>query len=274
MDYTLYKVICVNEIREILIAFFSEYPFDTFEELEGGLLAYIPTTAETQFVQSSIADLKTQFEFDYDTELIPAQNWNAVWESNFQPIIVDNFCALRADFHPPITSVKHELVIQPKMAFGTGHHATTFQMMQQMQAIDFKHKSVLDYGCGTGVLAILAAKEGAAKVDAIDIDEWAYENTSENASINQARDINILKGDITSVSDQTYDIILANITFNVIFNSLDTLSTMTVNKGLLLASGFFAEDVAALELQAHKNGFKNTKTTHKDKWACVLFEKI
>lgn len=273
MDYTAYKVSCPNEMREVLIALFSEHPFDTFEELEEGLLAYIPSHSESQSVQSSVAELKTMFGFKYETEQIPSQNWNAVWESNFQPIVVDNYCALRADFHAPIKNVKHELIIQPKMSFGTGHHATTFQMMQQMQSLNFAGKKVLDYGCGTGVLAILASKEGASVIDAIDIDEWAYKNTLENRTINNVTNVNVLQGNVHQVASDTYDIILANITFNVISGSIGTLSTMMTDNGYLLTSGFFEEDIASLEAIANKFRFEIINVTQKDKWACVLFGK-
>jgi ribosomal protein L11 methyltransferase len=273
MDYIQYKVNCAQELTDILIALFGEYPFDTFEEDESGMSAYIPAQEEDEATKNAIQVLQQQFDFQYERIFVPAQNWNEVWESNFEPIVVDNFCGLRAEFHPPISHVKHELLIQPKMAFGTGHHATTYQMIQQMQFIDFTDKRVLDYGCGTGVLAMLAAKEGAGFVEAIDIDEWAYENTLENININNSAAVHVVQGDLALVKDKTYDVVLANITFNVISTSLEALSLMIPSGGWLLTSGFYLGHGKMLMLQATDYGFQAVRESQRNDWACVVFQK-
>ena len=271
MDYYKYSIQTTAEYAEILIALLGQHPFDTFQEVETGLEAYIPAEAYQDDIEDYVKSLQVQFQFSYQRVWIAAQNWNAVWESNFQPIIVDDFCAIRADFHAPVENMEHELLIQPKMAFGTGHHATTYLMIQQMRDINFQNKSVFDYGCGTGILAILASKLGASTLDAIDIDEWAYENTLENAVKNDVHNIHSKQGTLETFPIKTYDIILANITFNVIAESLDTLAKALPTNGLLLTSGYFVEDVPKLTALAAQIGLKAQQQLRKDDWMCVLF---
>lgn len=273
MDYYKYSIQASAELAEILIALLGQQAFDTFQEVATGLDAYIPSSNHSEEVLNYVEELKAQFGFDYKQHFIPAQNWNAVWESNFQPIVVDDFCGIRADFHAPIEHVLHELVIQPKMAFGTGHHATTYLMIQQMRDINFEGKRVFDYGCGTGILAILSAKLGATHLDAIDIDEWAYENTLENATKNGVQHIYSEQGTLETFQLKEYDVILANITFNVIAASLATLATALPKKGLLLTSGYFYEDIPKLEAQAKTLGLSLKRSLRKQDWMCVLFEK-
>lgn len=273
MDYYKYSIQTSSELAEILIALLGQHPFDTFQEVETGLDAYIPNEVHTTTVEAYVKELKAQFAFEYSATFIPAKNWNAVWESNFQPIVVDDFCGIRADFHAPIEGVEYELVIQPKMAFGTGHHATTYLMIQQMRDMNFKDKMVFDYGCGTGILAILAAKLGATQLDAIDIDEWAFENTLENAEKNKVTGIHSEQGTLDSFALKPYDIILANITFNVIDESLAALVAVLPKGGLLLTSGYFYEDVPKLEPKANALGLQLKRQLRKKDWMCVLFEK-
>lgn len=273
MDYYKYEFQANSEVAEILIALLGQHPFDTFQEIESGLEAYIPSEAHTLGVEKYIKTLKTQFALKFERTFIPAQNWNAVWESNFQPIVVEDFCVIRADFHAPVKNVSHELIIQPKMAFGTGHHETTYLMIQQMRDMDFAGKSVFDYGCGTGILAILASKLGANSIDAIDIDEWAYENTLENAEKNQVHNIHSEQGTLETFQLKNYDLILANITFNVISSSLEALAEALPTSGLLLTSGYFVEDVSQLEQLANKYALRNIRQMRKEDWMCVLFQK-
>jgi ribosomal protein L11 methyltransferase len=273
MDYHVYNINCEANLRDILIAFLSIHPFDVFEETDEGLSASLPATVDLDEVEAHLAQLQLQFSFSYNRQFSPAQNWNAVWESNFQPVQVGSFCGIRAEFHEPMPDVQYELVIQPKMSFGTGHHATTFQMVQLMQQIDFRSQSVFDYGCGTGVLAILAAQLGAKTVAGIDIEEWAVENSRENAQRNGVAQIQFEQSDLEHFNGTAYDIILANITLNVISNSLQSLYTRSSENSLLLASGFFDSDVNALAQQAKTIGWQLIQQSEKDKWACVLFQK-
>ncbi|MEM9848205.1 MAG: 50S ribosomal protein L11 methyltransferase, partial [Bacteroidota bacterium] len=266
--------LCEPALSEILIALLSTQAFDTFQENEKGLAAYLPVAQHESTVDEYIDSLRQQFDFSYDRVLLVAQNWNAVWESNFQPIVVDEFCAIRADFHPAITDVQHEILIQPKMAFGTGHHATTFQMIRMMEGVDFSDKKVLDYGCGTGVLAILASKLNAKHIDAIDIDEWAEENTLENAKLNGVSNVNAMLGDLALVKGRQYDLILANITFNVISDSLPSLYDMLPEAAFLLSSGFFQADAEQLIEQATELGLVLKRQMQREGWVCLAFQKL
>ncbi|NJL75731.1 MAG: 50S ribosomal protein L11 methyltransferase [Saprospiraceae bacterium] len=274
MDYIQYNISCPLEMRDILVALLSEHPFDTFEEVESSLLAYIPAHAENREVKKYVEDLVPHYQFQYERTFIPAQNWNEVWESNFQPIQVGQFCGVRAVFHTPFEDVQHELIIQPKMAFGTGHHATTYQVLEMMSGLDFQDKHVLDYGCGTGILAILAAKLGALSIDAIDVDEWAYENTLENIAINHTPHIRVHQGMINQLETRCYDIILANITLNVISSSLLALYRMLPANGYLITSGFFEEDIPTLQEMATTQGFSLLSSAQKERWACALFKRV
>ena len=161
MKYIKYSISSTPELVDIILAFLSELPFDMFEEKAGGLEAFIPESAHSEEIASKVHELSSTFNFQINKEVILPQNWNKEWESNFQPIIVRDFCAIRADFHDAIDDVQHEIIINPKMAFGTGHHATTYMMIEQMRNLDFLDQEVLDYGCGTGILAILTAMLGA-----------------------------------------------------------------------------------------------------------------
>jgi len=273
MDYYQYRFHCPTKLNEILIALLSQYPFDTFQEQENSLDAYIPANLEENVIAEALTVWQQQFEFTYTRTFVAAQNWNAVWESNFQPIIVGDFCGIRADFHEPISNVQYELIIQPKMAFGTGHHATTFQVIQMMEHLPLQKKKIFDYGCGTGILAILAAKLGANTIDAIDIDEWSKENTEENATLNQIKNIDVWRGDLTTLHDRCYDCILANITFNVISSSLTSLYSKLHLGGHLITSGFFPTDAERLKIQAEALGLQVIQESQKEDWACICFQK-
>lgn len=273
MNYYIYDIRCATELTEILLAFLSEQPFDTFQENEKGLQAFLPASENETAVETYLKELQQQFDFQYERHFSPAQNWNEVWESNFQPVQVGNFCGIRAEFHEAMPDVQHELIIQPKMSFGTGHHATTFQMVEMMQHLDFQGKSVFDYGCGTGVLAILAAKLGATKIDAIDIEEWAVENSKENAKRNNVAHINVQQSDLTNFHQGKYQIILANITFNVISTSLEALYQQSSDDALLATSGFFVDDIPKLLKVAQQHNWHAIRQSQKDNWACVQFGK-
>lgn len=252
---------------ELLIAKLNNIGFEGFEESEENLKAYIPAD---NFDVASIKKIATEQGVLFNQSVIEETNWNAVWESNFQPVIVDDFVAIRADFHEPIKEVEHEIVITPKMSFGTGHHATTYMMVQQMREIDFAGKSVFDFGTGTGVLAILAEKLGAVKVLAVDNDDWSITNAKENIERNDCIRIALKKAD-NAVTGEQYDIILANINKNVILDNFSSLVSQLTSKGTLLLSGLLQEDEADILTEAGKYPLiLNGKTTDRG-WICLRY---
>jgi ribosomal protein L11 methyltransferase len=262
---------------EILTAVLGELPFDTFEDTETGLKAYIPERDLTESVENELVELSEQFDFTFDKTFIPYQNWNSVWESNFQPIQVDDFVAVRADFHPNTEGVEFDLIVNPKMAFGTGHHETTYMMMQHMRSINFLEKKVLDYGCGTGILAILASKLGAIDLEAVDIEEPSYENTVENCRINDVPNVKAIWGILDDVLSHDFDIILANINRNIIIDSLDELKKRlkkrenpTDSDNILLISGFLKIDENTILQATNYAGFKHQKTLQRGNWLSML----
>jgi len=257
--------------QEILIALLSEEGYEGFEELENTVKAYIP---ETLFNERGLKELLAQYEVAYQTIVIPEQNWNEVWESNFEPVTVDDFVTVRADFHPPVTGVLHEIVITPKMSFGTGHHATTYMMMQQMREIDFTNAVVFDFGTGTGILAILAEKLGAKTVFAVDNDHWCIENAGENIQRNNCSSIALELKDKVEIPAEGYDIILANINRNIILANLEPLAHSLKKGGKLLLSGLLSEDEAAILDAAERFPLIHQTTKNRDKWICMMFHAI
>ena len=271
-----------EEKGDVITALLSDLPFDTFEDTGHCLKAYISEDNWTQDIENQLVELSKTLDFQFEKTFIPYQNWNVLWESNFEPIRIDDFVAVRADFHPPTVdengnqSVQFDLVINPKMAFGTGHHETTYMMMQLMQDIDFKGKKVLDYGCGTGILAILASKLQAEYIEAVDIEAASFENTIENCAINDVKNIKPFEGTLEVIEATDFDIILANINRNVILDSLFSLKNklnVTANgvrqAGVLLISGFLKEDETVMREAVLKNGFKIINTIQRGNWLCM-----
>ena len=273
MNYHKYELKTAPETADILVAFLSESPFDTFEETSDGLNAYAPATASEAAIEAQLLDLQSQFDFTWQKELVLGQNWNELWESNFQPVIVGDFCAVRADFHKPIGGKKWELVINPNMAFGTGHHETTWQCIAAIEHLPLKGARVLDYGCGTGILAILASKEGASEVEAVDIEEQSYLNTLENSAANSVQNVTARLGTLTAVQDSDFDGILANINRHVILESLPALSKLLKAKGWLLISGILLTDEAIVTEAAEAAGFLKKEMKSRGNWLCGVFEK-
>ena len=261
-----------TETNEILIALLGEYPFDTFEENETGIRAYIPENEFTAVIKRKVAALAKKFNFKFETEHIAYKNWNEEWEKNYDPIEVENFVGIRADFHPPFKNMQHELIINPKMAFGTGHHSTTYMMMKLMRNINFKNKKVLDYGCGTGILSILAARLDAGDIFAVDIEPASHENTLVNCERNKTPTVQVVCGTLDAVPKERYDIILANINRNIILNSFPELIIRLTEEGLLVVSGILNIDEEIITKQAEKFGLKKIKTEQRNNWSAIVFE--
>ena len=252
--------------NEILIALLANAGFESFEEADKSLKAFIK---EEGFTENSLQDIINIVSVNYAITVVPQQNWNAQWESSFEPIIVNEFVAIRAAFHQPVKNVQHEIIITPKMSFGTGHHATTYMMIEQMQALDFTGKRVVDFGTGTGVLAILAEKMGALSVDAIDYDEWSIENAVENRAANNCNKINLIKAQTIAVG-KVYDIILANINLNVIFKNLAAIKVVSKKDTLILLSGFIKSDEILMSEALSAKDILQIKTIQKGEWICIL----
>lgn len=253
---------------DMLTALLWQAGFEGFGETESSLLAFIQ---EADFEKEKLEGILKIVPVNYHITVIPPQNWNAQWESSFEPIVINDFVAIRAGFHAPVPGVKHEIIITPKMSFGTGHHATTYMMIEQMEALDFAGKSVVDFGTGTAVLAILAEKMGAASVDAIDYDEWSIENSIENAASNNCSKINLIK-DETISAGSTYDIILANINLNVIHSNLKAIRSAGKNGCYILLSGFVKADEAIMLKNLSETGIYPLKTMQKGEWISILAE--
>ena len=269
MDYYRFNFKVQEAHSELLIALLSVLPFDVFQEIENGLEAYMPVKLYSQTIPEQIDAIRDRINFEYKRDLIVAENWNKEWETNFHPVRVGNFCALRADFHEPIPGVRYELVITPKMAFGTGHHETTYMMIQLMENLKFKGEVVLDYGCGTGVLAILASKLGASEIDAVDIETEAFQNTIENCETNEVSNVNASHGTLSDVSGNGYGIVLANINRNVILDSLPALSQKIKSRGILVISGFVDADEERMKNALQAAGFRHENTLHRNNWLAM-----
>ncbi len=249
-----------------LIAWLSDIGFTGFEENENSLIACINQEA---FNIEDLDRILAIIPAEYSKSIIVDKNWNAQWESSFDPIIVNDFVAIRASFHQPIKNVKNEIIITPKMSFGTGHHATTFMMIEQMEGLDFTGKTVVDFGTGTAVLAILAEKMGAVSIDAIDYDEWSIENAIENAAANNCSKINLIQAETISTAT-AYDIILANINLNVIVDNLAAIKAVSKKGTSILLSGFIKADEPAMVNALAENGILQLKTVQKAEWISIL----
>jgi len=265
----VYKAYHIQSVEDGIVGLLSQFAFESFEERDDMMIAYIPEDECDEQTIKEIKETIDRFGVSFEIETIQPQNWNALWESSFEPVIVDDFCAVRADFHDKIAGVEHDIVINPKMAFGTGHHETTYMMMNAMRSMDHEGKSVFDYGCGTGVLAILASKLGANQIDAIDIEEESYENTIENCEINAVSNVTTQCSDLPSFEAKVYDIILANINRNVLLASADDLYSRLSADGTILLSGILEEDhdlVADCYIRA---GFDIKETFSRGYWKCI-----
>jgi ribosomal protein L11 methyltransferase len=257
-----------SDITDIIIAELQNTA-EGFEETDNGLKVIF---LKENYNQDEITELVSNYQLQYETEEIAPQNWNAVWESNFSPVIVDDFVGIRASFHEPLQNVQHEIVITPKMSFGTGHHATTHLMMQQMRKLSFPGKSVFDFGTGTGVLAILAHRLGARSIYANDIDEWSILNARENFEQNHAGAIRLVQSDTADMNEQ-FDIILANINRNVLLDNMKYLSAQLNTEGQLVLSGILEDDLPAIQKTAEQHQLSLVETNMRGNWLCLNFRK-
>ena len=250
---------------EIVIAELSEKGFHGFQENNNNLSAFVN---ENLFDEHLLQALFSPLNLSYTKKIIADRNWNQKWETEFRPVVIGSFVAVRAAFHSPIKEVEHEIIITPKMSFGTGHHATTYLMLQQMKEIDFKNKSVLDFGTGTGILAILANKLGAHVVTAIDNDEWSIENAKENIENNDCKNISLIQNDSISGLGP-FDIILANINLNIIKDNITGLKRACHSLTKILLSGFLLSDESELKRIFSFNALQIKNLQQKEGWICI-----
>lgn len=273
--YYKFKITTPSDaLAEVVVAHLSTGAFDGFEINGGELMTYISEKDYNETEKGLIEFVVEKYASAMEKEYLEEENWNAQWESDYEPVFVDDFCVVRATFHPPVTTVQHEIVITPKMSFGTGHHQTTYMMMKQMESIDFASKTVFDYGCGTGVLAILALFLGAESADAVDIDTWAYENTIENLEINNCSEtIAAYCGDMDIVPTKQYDILLANINRNVLLGNMKAMGARLKKGGYLLCSGFLDTDIEQMKAAAAAEDFELEQVNERESWRCLLFKR-
>ena len=256
---------------EILIAELGYAGFESFVETENGVTAYIQKEEWNNGVLEGVQVLNSdEFNISYTFDEIEQTNWNAEWEKNFQPIVVDSICTVRAPFHN-ISNSKYDIVIEPKMSFGTGHHETTHMMIQHILNNDFANKTVLDMGCGTGVLAILAEMKGATNIDAIDIDNWCYINSLENVERNNCKHISVYEGNSSLLKGKEFDIVIANINRNILLADMSKYNDCLNNNGLLFLSGFYSHDIPIIENECSKFGLKLEEKFEKNNWVSLKF---
>lgn len=267
-----FKVEPLQPAVEILIAELGYAGFESFVETEEGVTAYIQKEEWNENILEDIQILNSdEFDISYTHEDIEQTNWNAEWEKNFNPIVVDNVCAVRAPFHEKFDT-EYDIIIEPKMSFGTGHHETTHMMIQHILQNDFKNKSVLDMGCGTAVLAILAEMKGAKPIDAIDIDNWCYLNSLENVERNNCNHISVYEGDASLLKDKHYDIIIANINRNILLQDIATYAKCLNANGSLFLSGFYEDDIPLIEKECNAHNLEHTKTLKRNNWVALHFK--
>jgi len=261
----------IQPASEILIAELGYAGFESFVETETGVTAYIQKTDWHATILDDIHVLNSdEFKITHEITEIEQTNWNAEWEKNFNPIVVDDLVTVRAPFHKA-PNTKFDLIIEPKMSFGTGHHETTHMMIQHILKNDFKTKSVLDMGCGTGVLAILSEKVGASKVDAIDIDEWCYLNSLENVERNACEHISVYQGDVSLLASKSYDTIIANINRNILLADIPQYAKCLNSNGELFLSGFYKADISAIKDACNTHGLQLKDTIEKGGWIALKF---
>ncbi len=256
-----------NEQKEVLLAWLSEAGFIGFEEGPQSLMAYI---AEEEYDEDRVTGMPANFPVQFKKERIAEENWNAQWEKDFHPVQVGDFCGIRASFHSPLPGVQYDIQITPKMSFGTGHHATTCLMVEFMRTLDLSHKTVLDFGTGTGILAILAGKMGAGPIVAIDNDDWSITNAAENFILNHCNHIHLEKADKLEMH-RHFDVLLANINRNVLLANMEAMQQHLKPGGILVMSGLLQGDQAIIEEAAQKAGLLLQQISMQNGWIALSF---
>ncbi len=274
MNYIEYRfsISPLEPWREILVALLAECEFDSFVETENGMDAYVKVELENESEINEQIESITEASIDYFRTEIEQQNWNEEWESNFHPIIVNDQCYIRAEFHEPKPEIPYEIVIQPKMSFGTGHHETTHLMVEYILETEFTGKDTLDMGCGTSILGILAKKRGAAYTEGIDIDEWSIENSAENAQRNQV-EMTVRLGDAEILGNRNFDIILANIQRNILMEDIPKYIKVLNFAGELILSGLMVPDFEDIKSKCEENGLTFVSRKQRNDWIALKFLK-
>ena len=262
------------EISDILVAQLSELGYQSFMDDDFGLKAYIP---QEKFDAASLDELPilTMFpgKIEWKQQTIADKNWNAEWEKSFQPVVVADQCLIRAPFHEKNESYPYEIIVEPKMSFGTGHHYTTSLMIKWILELDLKNQKVLDMGSGTGILAILSSMKGAAKVWAIDHDDWAYQNAKENVTINRCDNIRVIQGTANSLQGECFDLILANINLNILMQDIPEYIKSLNPNGKLIISGIYDHDMKKIKTLTTKQGLKFLSFKEDNHWVSIAYQK-
>lgn len=270
-NYIQVSVSAPDSLTELIIALLADIGFEAFEETDAGLEAFI---MEAHFDADELAETLSPFEdTSYTTAIVAAKNWNEEWEANFQPVHIGRFCQIIPSFMQPGPAFTYTLVIEPKMAFGTGHHETTRLMVRQLETLEPAGKKVLDMGCGTGVLGIMALKMGAKSCLGIDIDSWSIENSEENCQLNGVENLALLLGDASVIPDESFDLILANINRNVLLQDMGIYASRLRKGGVLAISGFYLADEEALREEGAKQQLQPVNRLVENNWCSLTFEK-
>jgi ribosomal protein L11 methyltransferase len=261
--------------RDVLTSQLAEIGFDSFVEIEEGFEAYIPSQLfSLRDFDKVVSTYDNDYDFLINSEIIEDQNWNEEWEKNyFKPLVIGGECMIRAPFHTEFPNAKYEIIIEPNMAFGTGNHETTATIVESILQNDLSGKTILDMGCGTGILSILASMKGAKQITAIDIDKWSYEGTLENASLNNIQNIMVKLGDAALLGDEKFDLIFANIHKNVLLNDMEAYHKVLKDGGTLIMSGFYTEDIPDIKNRAESLGMKDAGYVEKNNWTAHSFIK-
>ena len=263
-------------VTDILSAMLAEIGFESFVRGEDALEAYVPQPLFSRSeLDQVLADLPLEVEISYTVQTMEDKNWNEEWEKNyFNPIVIGDECCIHSSFHQPEGTYRYPILIDPKMSFGTGHHQTTLLILKEILAMELSGKCVLDMGCGTGVLAILAAMKGATPVTAIDIEEWAYNNAMENVALNGMTSIRVLQGGAELLGEERYDVIFANINRNILLQDLPHYEAVLKQGGIIVMSGFYLDDVPAIRSRANELGLSFDHLKDMDRWVATTFVKM